>query len=111
VRQFNLDTENGMKARLQSLLKQTQAAIDEVDQESQAWRAQNMGKFDFGLVATIFIACTCIATIEYFGGSSDYKILKPIVALFVETPEKWLAEAFRNGQRLTQQEMLGENIN
>lgn len=88
-----------MKARLQSLLKQTQAAIDEVDQESQTWRAQNMGKFDFGLVATIFIACTCIATIEYFGGSSDYKILKPIVALFVETPEKWLAEAFRNGPR------------
>lgn len=88
-----------MKARIKSLLRAFQHAVDDVDRESQAWREAHLGKFDFGLVATIFVACVCVATIEYFGGSSDFKYLKPVVGLFTDTPDKTMSQVFRFGDR------------
>ena len=88
-----------MRARIQSLLAQLQGAIDAVDDESQDWRAANRGRFDFGLAGTIILACICVATIEDFGGSSDFKYLKPIVGLFTDAPDAALSTVFRVGIR------------
>jgi len=88
-----------MLARLKGLLQTFQDAVDDLDRESQEWRRDHLGKFDFGFAGTIVLACVCIATIEYFGGSSDYKYLKPLVGFFVDDPTKFLADIFRSGPR------------
>lgn len=75
------------------------AAVLEVESESAYHRVMMGRGFDFRAVGVILFACFCVATLEYFGGSSNYKLLEYPLGLFVDEPAKMLKSIFRQGPR------------
>ena len=85
--------------RIKNLWHQFLAAIDQVEEESNEHRAQNRGKFDVKFALTIGLACVLVATLEYFGGSSDYILWEKPVSWFVDDTKTLFRDIFRTGPR------------
>ncbi len=75
------------------------AGIDRLEAESAAYRAEMAGRFDWLVAGVIILSCICVATLEYFGGSSDYKYLEYPLSLFDSDADKTLKSIFRSGPR------------
>lgn len=75
------------------------SGIDRLDAESSVYRAEMAGKFDWRVASVIIVACVCVATLEYFGGSSDYKLLEYPLGLIDDQAKKTLDSIFRRGPR------------
>ena len=75
-------------------------AVADVELESRRAQAeQDPRRLDGAVIGVATIACVSLALLEYYGSSTDYKILEPLVGLFVERPQDVMRDIFRRGDR------------
>jgi membrane protease YdiL (CAAX protease family) len=51
------------------------------------------------LVVVVVLGAACLAILEYYGASGDYRTLRPIVDLFADHPRQVMRDVFRRGDR------------
>ena len=75
-------------------------AVADVEVESQReQQARDPRRLDWSVVGVVLLGCVCLSILEYYGSSGDYKVLQPLVGLFVDDPKAWMREVFRRGDR------------
>lgn len=73
------------------------AAVEQESRRAQA--SADPAKVNWRLVLVVVVGCVCLAILEYYGASGDYKILRPVVGLFHDHPRRFMREVFRRGDR------------
>lgn len=75
-------------------------AVARVERESlDECAGRRPGTVDWRVIGVVGIGCVTLSLLEYYGSSSDYKILEPIVGWFSDEPAKELRNIFRRGDR------------
>ncbi len=75
------------------------SAVTEIEDESTQYREENRGRMDVKLIFTIVLACALVATLEYFGGSSEYTLFEKPLGWFMDDSKGFLRSIFRRGDR------------
>ncbi len=88
-----------MKAKISGWWYEFLGAVANVEAETAAELRERPTGLDWRLLSVVALGCFSLSILEYYGGSSDYKILKPLVGLWHEEPAKWLKDVFRRGDR------------
>ncbi len=70
-------------------------AFERVEDESRRWTQANRRRIDWQVVGLVIVACFVLSFLEYFGGSTDYRLLKGPLSLFVDDADKLLIDTFR----------------
>lgn len=75
-------------------------AVGRSEEESRQLQAEaDPRRVDRRTIGVIVVSCITLALLEYYGSSSDYKILEPIFGLFVDDPQTTMRDVFRRGER------------
>lgn len=75
-------------------------AVATVEVESQQdQQARDPRILDWGVTAVVVLGCICLSILEYYGSSGDYKVLEPLVGLFIDDAEGAMKKVFRRGDR------------
>lgn len=75
-------------------------AVAEVEVESQQdQNARDPRRLNWSVVWVVTIGAVCLSILEYYGSSGDYKVLEPVLGLFVDDPKAFMRDIFRRGDR------------
>lgn len=75
-------------------------AVANVEAESRdELQSRDLRKLDWITVGVVVVGCVCLSVLEYYGSSSDYKLLEPLFGLFVEDTTAFMRDTFRRGDR------------
>ncbi len=75
-------------------------AVGVVEDESRdAQAARDPRKLDWATLGVVSLGCISLSILEYYGSSSDYKLLEPVVRLFTDDAKDFMRATFRTGDR------------
>ena len=89
-----------LKAKISAAMASFLGAVAQAEQESLAHQqASDPAALQWHIAGIVLVASVALSLQEYFGASSHYEHLRWIVAPFVEDPQRWLDEVFRQSER------------